>query len=283
MLHYFTQLPKDNDLTFEKNIGVSKAIMHTAQNAFEPFNNYLHTTIKSLDKKEDIKATWSKVKQDNLVELKIIGSLYEVPKTTKIQLLNIEKGIYSIEGKYDKDFDIPLIIWNNKQKIKINLTKENFISKNRIKLDNIYEEIEKANWAGDDVIIKPIWVTVNKNDKISQEKKQFKIRSVNSDIIEVEGILNNSPIFINKKQVDFKIIEISKPPQNTKVIKEEQNRFIVYLENDNKNHNPKLLNLLNKENLKFENGSKFNAEHTENFIFKVEDKSLIGKKVIVMV
>ncbi len=279
MLHYFTQLPKDNNLIFEKNIGVSKAIMHTAQNAFTPFYQYLATTIKALNNKE-VFAEWKEVKQDNLIELKIIGSLYEVPKTTKIKLLNIEKGIYSIEGEYEKDFDIPLILWNNKQKNKINLTEQNFFSKNRIKLDNIYEEIEKANWAGDDIIIKPTWITVNKNDKIEQESKQFKIKSVNNNIIKIEGILNNSQILINNKQIDFEIIEISKPPQNTKLIKEEKNRFIVYSENKTKGHNFKLQNLLNKENINFEDGTKFNAENTENLTFKTKDKLLIGKKVI---
>jgi DNA polymerase III delta prime subunit len=280
MLHYFTQLPKDYDLIFEKNIAVSKAIMHTAQNAFTPFYQYLDTTIKALDKKEDIKATWTKVKENNLIELKIIGSLYEVPKTTKIKLLNIEKGIYSIEGDYEKDFDIPLILWNNKQKIKINLIEQNFISENRIKLNNIYEEIEKANWAGDDLVIKPTWITVNKTDKIFQNGKQFNIKSANNNVIEIEGILNNSKILVNNKQVDFKIIEISKQPQNTKLIKEEKNRFIVYSENKTKGHNFKLQNLLNKENINFEDGAKFNAENTENLTFITKDKSIIGKTVI---
>ncbi|WCC45667.1 hypothetical protein PJW08_06410 [Tenacibaculum finnmarkense] len=78
--------------------------------------------------------------------MKIIGSLYEVPKTTKIKILNIEKGVYTIEGDYEKDFDIPLIIWNNNEKIKIQLSEENFIYKNNIRLDGIYENITKANW-----------------------------------------------------------------------------------------------------------------------------------------
>ncbi len=279
MLHYFTQLPKDKELDFEFNKFISEKIMDTARNAFTPFYQYLDTTIKALDKKEDIKATWTKVKQDNLVELKIIGSLYEVPKITKIKLLNIEKGIYSIEGDFEKDFDIPLIIWNDKQKIKINLAEDNFISANRIKLDEIYENIEKANWAGDDIIIKPTWITINKNDKISQESKQFKIKSANNNIAEIEGILNNYEIKIKNKQIDFKIIETSKQPKNTILIKEEKNRFIVYSEKNGK-HNFKLQNLLNKENINFEDGTKINAENTENLTFKIKDKSLIGKKVI---
>ncbi|MEA3496195.1 MAG: AAA domain-containing protein, partial [Bacteroidota bacterium] len=272
MLHYFTQLPKNKYFSPEEMVTI-------AYYAFSPFYQYLDTTIKALDKKEDIKATWTKVKQDNLVELKIIGNLYEIPKTTKIKLLNIEKGVYSIEGDYEKDFDIPLIIWNNKQKIKIKLSEQNFISENRIKLNNIYEEIEKANWAGDDVFVKPTWITVKKNDKIEQENNQFNINSANNNIIEINGVLNNSEISINNKQVDFKIIETSKQPKNTKLIKEEKNRFIVYSEKSG-NHNFKLQNLLNKENISFEDGTKFNAEHQENLTFKIKDKSIISKTVI---
>lgn len=279
MLHYFTNLPKDYDLTFDKNIRVSKAIMQTAKDSFEPFSEYLKTSIKALDRKEDIKAKWKKVKQDNLVELQIIGGLFEVPKITKIKLLNVEKGEYSIEGNYEKDFDIPLIIWNNGDKIKINISEQNFISKNRIKLDEIYEQIEKANWAGEDIDINPTWITVTKNDKINQNQKEFKVKSINNNIVEVYGILDNSEIKIHNKQVNFQIIETSKQPQNTNLIKDEANRYIVYSENS-KNNNPKLYNLLHNENLKFEDDSKFDAEPHENMTFKISDNSVIGKKVI---
>jgi len=280
MLHYFTQLPKDYDLTSEENIRVSKAIMYTAQNAFTPFYQYLDTAIKAFDKKEDIKATWTKVK-DNLVELKIIGSLYEVPKITKIILLNNdEKGVYYINGYDEKDFDVPLIIWNNTQKIKIYLKEKNFVSENKIKLDKIYNNIEKANWAGDDIILKPAWIVANKNEKITQENKQFKIISVNDNIIEVEGILNKSKISICGKNVEFEILEQTELPENVKLIKEDEKRFIVYSEDNTNAPNPQLLKLLNKENLIFEDSSKFNAEHIGNLIFKVDDLSCIGKEVI---
>lgn len=282
MLHYFTRLPKDSELPSEKNQRVSKGVMHAAKESFTPFYQYLDTTIKALKKKEDIKAHWSKIKEDNLIELKIIGSLYEVPKTTKIKLLNIEKGVYTIKGDYEQDYDIPLIIWNNSEKIKITLSKENFISENSIRLDDVYENITKANWAGDDVSITPSWITLTKEDKISQENERFSINQIVNDIIEIKGVLNNSKITINNKEVDFEIIEVSKRPENTVLIRDAQNKYIVYLENSKKIHDykSKLQNLLNKENIKFENGEAFNLEHTEYFNFKTTDKSIIGKNVI---
>ena len=281
MLHYFTQLPKDYDLTFEKNISVSKAIMHTAKNAFIPFYQYLDTTIKALDKKEDIKATWTKVKEDNLVELKIIGSLFEVPKTTKIKLLNIEKGLYKIKNNIDEDdfdFSEKIKYKAGKEKNELTISKDN-IKNGFIKLPVEFDKFDKVIWGFETLDLEPAWITVSQNNKIIQNNTQFKILSINNDIIEVEGILNNSQIFINNKQVNFEIIEISKQPQNTKLIKEEKNRFIVYSEKKGK-HQIKLQNLLNKENIKFEDGTKFNAEHSDNLIFKIKDKSIIGKKVI---
>ncbi|MCG8748967.1 AAA domain-containing protein [Tenacibaculum finnmarkense] len=280
MLHYFTRLPKDSELPPEINQRVSSGIMHAAKESFTPFYQYLDTTIKAIKKKEDIKAHWSKIKEDNLIELKIIGSLYEVPKTTKIKILNIEKGIYSIEGDYDKDFDIPLIIWNNTEKIKIQLSEENFISKNNIRLDGIYENITKANWAGDDVSLKPTWLTLTEKDIINQEKESFTITNISNDIIEVKGILTNSVISINNKELDFEIIDTSKQPKDTVLISDEINRFIVYSENIKNKHNYKLQNLLNKNNIQFEKGDSFNLEHTENLNFKTTDKSIIGKNVI---
>jgi len=282
MLNYFTQLPKDNPLPFDINIKVSKAIMYTAQNAFTPFYQYLQTTIRALERKEDIKAKWSKVKDENLVELKIIGSLYAIQKITKIKLLNIEKGLYSISGFSEKDFEEPLIYWNNSIKQKLSISNIDFISEDKVNLPIEITKFDKVTWAGEPIKLEPEWIVVDKNKKIVQDDKQFKILSYKNDIIEITGTLNNSEITVNGKIVDFEIIGISKQPKNTKLIKDEKNRFIVYTEDkkNNEKQNYKLLNLLNKENITFENGSKFKAEHSEDLIFTINDESLIGKTVI---
>jgi len=279
MIHYFLNLPKDYDLTFKKNISVSKAIMHTAKNAFKPFSEYLNTSIKALYRKEDIKAKWKKVKQDDLVELQIIGGLYEIPKTTKIKLLNVEKGIYKIIGIKDKDFDEPIIYWVNGQKKKISISQNNFISTDKVKLPFEYEKFEKITWAGEPLKLEPTWIVLKTNDEISQNGKIFKVKSIQNNLIEISGILDSSKISYNNKSIDFEIISKNELPKNCKIIKEEESRYIVYSENS-KNNNPKLYNLLHKENLKFEDGSKFHAEPHENMTFKISDNSIIGKRVV---
>jgi superfamily I DNA and/or RNA helicase len=282
MIHYFYNLPKDYDLTFDKNIGVSKAIMHTAKNAFEPFSEYLNTSIKALDRKEDIKAKWKKVKQDDLVELQIIGGLYEIPKTTKIKLLNVEKGVYTITGIKDKDFEEPLIYWVNGQKEKITISQNDFISTDKVKLPFEYEKIEKSSWAGEPIKLEPNWIVLKPNDEISQNGKIFKVKSIQNNLIEISGILDTSKISYNNKTIDFEIISKNELPKNCKIIKEEESRFIVYSENNLKgyNHNPKLFTFIHKENIKFEDGSKFHAELHENMTFKISDNSVIGKRVV---
>lgn len=85
MLSYFYNLPKDWELTHDKNLVVSKAIKETARRAFEPFVSYLNNAISSLEKKENIKANWKKIEIDNAAELKVIGGLFEIPKQTITQ------------------------------------------------------------------------------------------------------------------------------------------------------------------------------------------------------
>lgn len=82
MLSYYYNLPKDWELTHEKNSVVSIAIKETARRAFEPFETYLRNAISALEKKENIKAKWKKIDVENAAELKIIGGLYEFPKQT---------------------------------------------------------------------------------------------------------------------------------------------------------------------------------------------------------
>lgn len=85
MLSYFYNLPKDWELSHDKNLVVSKAIKETARRAFEPFVSYLNNAISALEKKENIKANWKKIEIDNAAELKVIGGLFEIPKQTITQ------------------------------------------------------------------------------------------------------------------------------------------------------------------------------------------------------
>lgn len=135
MLSYYFNLPKDRERDFQRNLEASSAIQKTAKLAFEPFEVYLKNAIAALEKKENIKAKWKKIDVENAAELKIIGGLFEIPKTTFTQFDNgiLETAqvgdtimgsanphkIVAIEG--DKVvFDITpeedeMLFWNKKQ------------------------------------------------------------------------------------------------------------------------------------------------------------------------
>lgn len=107
MLSYFYNLPKDWELTHDKNLVVSKAIKETARRAFEPFVSYLNNAISALEKKENIKANWKKIEIDNAAELKIIGGLFEIPRQTitqfddgELENANVGDVIYGSRGEH---------------------------------------------------------------------------------------------------------------------------------------------------------------------------------------
>jgi len=283
MLHYYLQLPKDYELPLESNTKVSFAIMKTAEDAFSPFSNYLSTSIKTLEQKEDIKAKWKKVASDDLIELKIDGFLYTIPKTTTIRLKNNETGTYVINGTIDKDFDEPFFYWINNQKKKIQISKDHFILSDKINLSSFESQIiEKASWAGEEVLLEPAWLQVKKNDEIQQNGTTYSIKSVNTHEIEISGILDHSPITYSDKIIDFEIVGKTNLTDSHTIIKEDTGRYIVYSSQKIKgyDHDNHLLNLLSKENLIFENGSRFDAECHEKMIFKVPDKNqVVDKKV----
>lgn len=107
MLFYFYNLPKDWELTHDKNLVVSKAIKETARRAFEPFVSYLNNAISALEKKENIKANWKKIEINNAAELKIIGGLFEIPRQTitqfddgELENANVGDVIYGSRGEH---------------------------------------------------------------------------------------------------------------------------------------------------------------------------------------
>lgn len=282
MLHYFINLPKDKTLNPERNKDLSYAIMKTAKDALTPFFHYIKTSIKALERKEDIKAEWKKVKENNLVELETLGDVYEVPKTTKVRLLNIEKGIYTITGVKEKDFDEPLICWINGQKEKITISQDNFISSDKIKLPFEHDKIEKASWAGESLKLEPNWITLKPNDEVYQKNKKFKVKSVQNDIVELSGSLENSKITHNNKNIEIEIISQTDLPTSGQIIQEEENRYIIYAETQIKNAKrvPNIFPFIDVENIVFEDGSKFTAEHHEGMTFRVQDLSVVDKKVV---
>lgn len=149
MQHYYFKLPKERELNFEKNKSVSNAIMQTARRAFEPFETYLQNAITALDKKENIKAKWKKVKMEYIAELRLIGSLYEMP---------IERPKYKIITEVsDPDFSEPIIYKVGEQKCKAIITKEDF-EKGIVTLDIETTDFDRVTWSGDEIELKPLWV-----------------------------------------------------------------------------------------------------------------------------
>lgn len=283
MIHYFSKLPKDYDLTFDDNIKLSNGIMYGAQSAFTPFYQYLDTTIKSLEKKEDVKASWKQLKKDNLVNLKLKGSINEILKETKIKLNAGNIGLYKLDGDFEKDFDEPLIYWIDGKKEKLNISPNNFIENNILKLHIDYTKFDKVRWAGDDLKLIPQWVSLSKNDKLKCNNKEIIVTEVSGDIATLNGfIAKGDLLFFNDINLNFSIDNNSDVPKNGIIIDENEKRYVVYIENSKDRSDLKLLRLINwndsKDDMLFSDGSKFIGVHQDNSTFEVKDKnSVIGK------
>jgi DNA polymerase III delta prime subunit len=220
MQYYYFNLPKDYDLTFEKKKIVSAAIITTSRRAFEPFETYLKNAITALEKKENIKAKFKKVKTENNSELRLIGKLFEVPKQTIVQF---DESIAS-----------------------------------EIQVGNIIRGSEKDH----------IVISINDNDVVF-------------DIVPEQDEM----LFWNKKTFEYTIISQTQPIGI--VIREEQQRYIVYSENGQKPNesateiqHKKLASFIDFENLKLENGQTLNAIRNDDLNITLSDTNDFNKIVI---
>lgn len=220
MQYYYLNLPKDYDLTFEKNKTVSSAINFTARRAFEPFETYLQNAITALEKKQNIKAKWKKVKTENIAELRLIGKLFDVPKQIIVEIedsiANEIKAGTVIRGS-ERDYAVITINGCN------------------VVFDNVPEQDEMLFW--------------------------------------------------NKKTFEYKIISASQPKGT--IIREEQQRYIVYSENGQKPNesateiqHKKLASFIDFENLKLENGQTLNAIRNDDLNITLSDTNDFNKIVI---
>ncbi len=142
MQYYYFNLPKEKELDFNTNIRVSEGIRNTARRAFEPFETYLQNAIKALEKKENIKAKWKKIKTENIAELRLIGRLFEIP---------IERNQYRIITEINEpDFSEPIIYKVGEQKGKINISKEDF-EKGIISMETEFSQFDRVTWSGDEI------------------------------------------------------------------------------------------------------------------------------------
>ncbi|HOJ66650.1 MAG TPA: AAA domain-containing protein [Paludibacteraceae bacterium] len=220
MQFYYFNLLKDHELHFEKNKIVSSAIINTARRALEPFEMYLQNAITALEKKQNIKAKWKKIKTENIAELRLIGKLFEVPKQTFVQ----------IDESIANDIKKETVIRGS-----VNDHRVVSIDGSNIVFDILPEQDEMLFW--------------------------------------------------NKKTIEYKIIPASKPKGT--IIREEQNRYIVYSENGQKPNdnaseiqNRKLASFIDFENLRFENGQILNATRNNDLNITLSDINDFNKIVI---
>ena len=231
MKHYYLNLPKDNpDIEFKNNMGVSTAIQKTAEDAFTPFEEYLNNAIKNLKKKDDVKAHWVKINEQNIAELQLDGRLFEI--TTGKNHYKINAG-----NDFEPDFDEPVICKINGEKKKINVSKQQWNSR-RLELDFKAEKFDSVTWAGDDIDLELI--PENKN--------------LPGVIIKEDG--NRKIVFIKDK--DVKLL-----PDNKKEI--QGNKIASYIDFDN---------------LKLENGNKFDIVEHDNLSVTLKNESDYNRTVL---
>ncbi len=232
MKHYYLNLPKDNpDIEFKYNISVSTAIQKTAEDAFTPFEEYLNNAIKNLKKKDDVKAHWVKINEQNIAELQLEGRLFEI--TTGKNRYKI-----SADNDFEPDFDEPIICKVNGEKKKITVSKQQWDS-GCLELDFRTEKFDNISWAGDEIKLELI--TENQN--------------IPSVIIKEDG---NRKIVLVKDKREIKLL-----PDDKKEIR--VNKIASYIDFDN---------------LKLENGNKFDIVEHDNLSVTLKNESDYDKIVL---
>jgi len=220
MQYYYFNLPKEKELDINTNLRVSEGIRNTARRAFEPFETYLQNAITALEKKQNIKAKWKKVKSENIAELRLIGKLFEVPKQTIVEID-----------------------------------------------DNIASEIQAGS-------------------TIRGSERDHNVISINGcDVVFDNVPEQDEMLFWNKKTFEYKIISASQPKGT--IIREEQQRYIVYSENGQKPNesateiqHKKLASFIDFENLKLENGQTLNAIRNDDLNITLSDTNDFNKITI---
>jgi superfamily I DNA and/or RNA helicase/citrate lyase gamma subunit len=220
MQFYYFNLPKEKELDIDTNLRVSEGIRNTARRAFEPFETYLQNAIAALEKKQNIKAKWKKVKSENIAELRLIGKLFEVPKLTIVEID-----------------------------------------------DYIASEIQAGS-------------------TIRGSERDHNVISINGcDVVFDNVPEQDEMLFWNKKSFEYKIISASQPKGT--IIREEQQRYIVYSENGQKPNesateiqHKKLASFIDFENLKLENDQNLNAIRNDDLNITLSDTNDFNKIVI---
>ena len=284
MLHYYFNLPKDYELSFEKNIEVSKAIKRTASTAFEPFELYLRNAINALEKKENIKAKWKKIKVDNIAELKIIGGLYDIPKRSTLKILNNKKGLYKICTKVDDpDYSEKLRFKAGKERGEIEISESTY-QNGLIQLPTTVERFDNVVWGYDIIELQPTWVIFQVGDIISVDEREYKIITSNEDVITVLGIVSSTKIKIKGLDFECQIVSANKTDNyRSNLVSEEINRLIIYsekpIEKAQRIPDHKLNSFINLDNLIHKDGANLEFQRNEGLNITIVNSNDYGKTV----
>ena len=88
MQYYYDNLENvindENSITEEQRKNRVYALRRTAEDAFEPFEDYLNNAIRALKDMQHVRAEWRKVGSDNIAQLRLVGNFYEIPKDSTI-------------------------------------------------------------------------------------------------------------------------------------------------------------------------------------------------------
>lgn len=191
MKHYYRALPKETKLDDHSNCEVSQQLLDNTFNSLMDFHQYVETSIRSMKNKEEIKARWHKINNDNLVfELVPQGYAYEIKKETVFEVV--------VPENFEKDLEESLIYWQENEKQKQKVIEES--GKMLLKLNGIVDEIEKATWVGEAVDLRLISkYEVPDKSIVLQETEGFTAVYSKKDLH-----LKKEDIF---KFIDFKVLK----------------------------------------------------------------------------
>jgi RecA/RadA recombinase len=264
MLHYYLNLPKDNTLSLETNKKVSQGILNTARRSFGPFEQYLQNVINVLEGKQEITATWKRLKSENKAQLFIKGALYKIAKKTVIKVLQNEKGYYSIELKGgNPDYEEKLICKIGGETHKFSISPEDY-KKGVIQLPVEVEKFDRVSWGGENVELTPAWFNFQKIKDISgKDDVKYAVLSVDGDVLTLEGELpQGEKLYHRGKEIFYSVVQSKniEIPQGIKIRED-----IIYVE-DTKIKDTDLerikdiASFITDHELRFESGDLLDAE-----------------------
>jgi len=289
MLHYYLNLPKDRPLDFETNMGVSNGIMQTARRAFEPFQRYLQTVIRTMENKEAVQARWEKIKESNLAELRIIGGIYKIPRRTVIQARDNQKGLYRIvSDTSEPDFGEKLKYKAGAQKGEIEVTPEDF-QKRLIALPMEVTKFDRVVWGFDDVELRPAWADFKQGESLTDgHGTAYKILSVKNDEVEIAGTPPEKvELSCNGISVKYTVKKTPEKDAPGVILREDTEAVIVYCESGKATQNAaeridKVSSLIDWDALCFEGadaGKKLEYERNEGLTITLRNSGDYGKTV----